>query len=195
MKRLHEPKLAPGRAYRTSDLAAWSSNPTRLAQQLVGEGRLRRLRHGLFTVPTESKWGPGSPSDEELLRALLGGADFVLTGPEYWNALGLGATALSPVRLVYNSKRSGTFELDGRRFRLRRVARPRRVTPEWYAVDLLENHLLSGASLERLEEGLVRALAEKRLSVKRLGQAAAVYGTQRTRELISRATRRSRHPE
>jgi len=185
------PKLTPGRAYRTSDLAAWSSNPTRLAKRLVREGRLKRLRHGFFTVPTEGRWGPGSPSDAELLRAFLGGDRYVLTGPEYWNALGLGATAVSPEQLVYNSKRSGTFELDGRRFRLRRVALPRRVTPEWYAVDLLENHDLGGASLQQLEAGLAHALAEKRLSARRLEAAARSHGTRGTRELVERAKRRA----
>jgi hypothetical protein len=184
--------LTPGRTYRTADLALWSANPTRLAGRLVREGRLTRLRHGLFRAPREGKWGPTAPSEEELLRALLGSGEFVFTGPEFWNALGLGATAVSPEKLVYNSKRTGVFDLDGRRFRLRRVAWPRRVTREWYAVDLLENHALSGASLEELEAGLVRALRESRLSAKRLTQAAEIYATQRTRNLVERAVVRAR---
>src|SRR3990170_8802520 len=80
--------------------------------------------HGLFVHPRRGRFGVVPPSDEELLRAFLCGAPFVLTGPDRWNALGLGTTAVFAAPLVYNTKRSGTFELGGRRFVLRRVAFP-----------------------------------------------------------------------
>ena len=47
------------------------------------------------------------------MRAFLDGGRFVFTGPERWNALGLGTTALFATPLVYNTRRSGTFELGG----------------------------------------------------------------------------------
>ena len=66
------------------------------------------------------------------MRAFLAGSPFVITGPCVWNALGLGTTAVHADTLVYNTKRSRTFELGGRSFRLRRVAfvkaRPTRAT-------------------------------------------------------------------
>jgi hypothetical protein len=55
------------------------------------------------------------------MRAFLDGGPFVFTSPERWNALGLGSTAVFAAPLVYNTKRSGAFELGGRRFVLRRV--------------------------------------------------------------------------
>lgn len=180
------PSLSPGRVYRTRDLATFGANPTRLARRLVRDGRLRQLRQGLFVAPKLSSWGEVPASDHELMTAFLSGAGFVFTGPEYWNPLGLGATAVSPERLVYNLKRSGTFDLDGRRFRLRRVAAPSKPRPEWYAVDLLENHVLSGTSLSDLETGLVSAVVAGRLDPKRLLEASERYGTQRTRELLDR---------
>jgi hypothetical protein len=47
------------------------------------------------------KFGPLPPSDDELMRAFLNAGAFVFTGPEYWNPLGLGATAMFASRLVY----------------------------------------------------------------------------------------------
>ena len=42
------------------------------------------------------------------MRAFLDGGPFVFTGPERWNALGLGTTAMFAVPL-YITKRDGTF--------------------------------------------------------------------------------------
>ncbi len=180
------PPLRPGRVVRTSDLRSRSSNPSRLARRWVAEGRLRLLRRGLYQVPEDSSWGRVPPGDAELMRAFIG-APFVLTGPLHWNALGLGSTAVSPEVLVYNGKRSGVFELSGRRFRLRRVAFPRRPSPEWYAVDLLENHALSGVDLDVLERGLVLAIRQGRLAAEALLRAAEDYGTLRILALVRRA--------
>jgi hypothetical protein len=123
----------------------------------------------------------------ELLKRFLDGTPFVLTGPERWNALNLGSTAVAPVQLVYNTKRSGDFELGGRRFRLRRVRFPTKPTPEWYAVDLLEHHAEAGVSRETLLEGLQRAAEATRLSAEKLREAAREYGTKQTQDDIEDA--------
>lgn len=121
------------------------------------------------------------------MRSFLRGGPFVFTGTTYWNALGLGSTAVSPEVLVYNTKRSGLFELAGRRFHLRRVSFPRTPTPEWYAVDLLENHDMSGVGMDVLERGLVRVVREGRLQADALLRAAETYGTLRTFVRVKRA--------
>ncbi|MFN0061924.1 MAG: hypothetical protein ACKVPX_05350, partial [Myxococcaceae bacterium] len=118
------PQLEPGRVYRTRDFLTWTANAPRLAKRLVREGRLVPLAHGLFAYPRRSRFGTVPPTDEELMRAFLEGGLFVFTGPERWNALGLGTTSVFAAPLVYNTKRSGTFELGGRPFVLRRVAFP-----------------------------------------------------------------------
>src|SRR5690606_41365283 len=71
-----------------------------------------------------------------IMEAFLEGAPHVFTGPEYWNALGLGATGLFPAYLVYHTRRTGNFVFGGHRFILRRVRVPRTQTPEGYAVGL-----------------------------------------------------------
>jgi len=127
------------------------------------------------------------------MRAFLDGGDFVFTGPERWNALGLGTTALFAVPLVYNTKRSGTFDLGGRRYVLRRVAFPSRPAPEWFVVDLFENADQAGASREDLAESLARAVARGGFDRERLSEMARRYGTRQTQALVHRAIRASAH--
>jgi hypothetical protein len=182
-----QPKLTPGRAYRTRDLRRWTANPTRLARRLVDEGKLREAAHGLYYAPKPSKFGPAPAAGEELLRAFLGGEPFLVTGPPRWNALGLGSTAMFAVTLVYNTRRTGEVVLDGRRFLLRRVYFPERATPEWFVVDLLQHHDMAGVALSELREGLVATLRLGRWDRERLREMAETYGTKATLALVDDA--------
>lgn len=121
------------------------------------------------------------------MRAFLDGGPFVFTGPDRWNALGLGTTALFAAPLVYNTKRSGAFELGGRRFILRRVAFPRRPTPEWYVVDLLEHADEVGASRDEIAASLRAALRRGAFDPERLRDAANSYGAKATQALVEDA--------
>jgi len=122
-------------------------------------------------------------------RIVVGSQEAIIagTGPERWNPLGLWTNALFSAPLVYNAKRSGTFDLGGRRFVLRRVAFPGEPTPEWYVIDLLENAGSAGASRVDLANALERAVAERKFNPERLVDAARRYGTRKTREFIERA--------
>ena len=178
-------QLKRGRVYRTKDFARWTANPARLVKRLVDEGLLLQLGHGLYTHPEQSKFGPTPPTDQELMRGFLEGTPFVFTGPDKWNALGLGSTAMFAAPLVYNTKRSGRFEFGGRAFELSRVKFPRQPTPEWFAVDLLENRDKAGVSFDVLREGLAKAVHDRRLRAVPLRDAAEAYGTRPTRDLVA----------
>lgn len=186
-----QPELEPGRAYRTRDLRRWSANPTRLARRLVQEGRLCEAAHGLYYSPVPTRFGPAPASDEELLRGFLGDSRFLVTGPPYWNALGLGSTAMFAVKLVYNQRRSGEFVLDRRRFLLRRVYFPQTPTAEWFIVDLLQHHEMAGAGISHLREGLVATLRMGRWNRERLREMAQTYGTRATCAVVEDALRES----
>ena len=121
------------------------------------------------------------------MRGFLDGSPFIFTGPDRRNSLGLGTTGLFSAPLVYNAKRSGTFDLGGRRFVLRSVAFPDKPTPEWFVIDLFENAGSAGASREDLAKALERAVAKRKFNPERLVDAARRHGTRKTREFIERA--------
>ena len=181
------PALEPRRAYRTRELSRWGANAPRLAKRLVRDGQLVRLAHRLFAHPEQGRFGAVPPTDEELVRAFLNDTPFAFTGPDRWNALGLGTTALSTERLVYNLKRTGTFSLGGRRFRLRRVAFPKTPPPERFVVDLFEHAEQAAASRGDLATALERALRADRFDRLPLREMAARYGTKRTLEQVDAA--------
>lgn len=182
------PRALPrGKVLRTADLAAWGKNTPRTAARLVKAGKLVRLRKGLFACPSPSRFGNVPPADEELLRSFVKGSPFIVTGPERWNALGLGSTSVFASPLVYNTKRSGTFELGGKRFMLRRVPFPRKPSAEWFVVDLFENVSKAGITLADASKALARAMENRRFDRERLIEMAAAYGTRRTRAAIAQA--------
>jgi hypothetical protein len=123
------------------------------------------------------------------MRAFLAGGQFVFTGPERWNALGLGSTAVFAAPLVYNTKRSGAFKLGPRRFELRRVAFPLNPPPEWFVVDLFENADQAGVPRAKLAAALTRALGRGTFKRERLRQMAERYGTKATQALVGASIR------
>jgi hypothetical protein len=140
----------------------------------------------LFYAPVQTRFGKAPPSETELLRAFLGGDPFVITGPPKWNAMGLGSTAMFASTLAYNTKRTGEFNFDGRRFVLRRVLFPENPPSEWFVVDLLQHHEMVGASLTDIENRLVATLQEGRWDQKRLQTMAAEFGTKATLARVER---------
>lgn len=180
-------EMTPGRVFRTRELTAWSTNPTRLVKRWVGEGACLRLGNGLYAVPKPTEFGPAPPASGDLLRAFLGGDPFVVTGPPIWNALRLGGTQLFALPLIYNRKRSGIFRFGGSAFRLRRVRFPYPPCPEWFAVDLLEN--LGPMCLDAMEaeRNLAARLREGALDSERLRTMSMDYGTKATQGIVRRA--------
>ncbi len=181
-----QPDIRPGRAYRTRDLRRWSANPTRLAKRLVREGKLRQAAHGFFYAPIPSRFGSAPPDESELLRAFFAGSPFIVSGPPRWNALGLGATAMFAATLVYNTRRTGEFTFDGRRYLLRRVLFPENPPPEYFVVDLIQHRDMAGVSLSDLEERLVATLKQGRWNRELLYEMAERFGTKATLALVER---------
>lgn len=184
MTQAAQPSLEPGKTYRTGDLRRYGANPTRLARRLVREGRLQQAAQGLYYAPRQSRFGQAPPPDDEILRGFLGDGPFVITGPPKWNALGLGATAMFAATLAYNTKRTGEFSFDDRRFLLRRVYFPEHPSPEWYVIDLIQHHDMAGVSLAELKERLGATLRQGKWNKTRLWAMAQQFGTKATIALV-----------
>lgn len=170
-------QLEAGRVYRTAYFGRFGSNPTRVVAALVAQGKLERLQHGLYHAPRTGAFGKVPPSEDALLKARFGDSPYLRTGPEVWNALGLGCTAVAAVPLVYNRSLTGTAELGGRRFEFRRVRFPLSPTPEYFVVDLLQNTGRAGADRGEVLDMLALAVAEGRFDPDRLHEMAQEFGT------------------
>lgn len=132
--------LRRGDVYRRSDFEQWSNAVDRHLQQLQDEGVLTKLSGGLYYYPKMTVFGAAPPEDETLVRAFLKDHRFLLTSPNLYNALGLGATQLYNQTVVYNHKRHGHFNLGGREFRfVMKPNFPASPSPEFLLVDVVNN--------------------------------------------------------
>jgi hypothetical protein len=184
----HASALNSGSVYRTADFGAFTANPARLVEELEHKGILRRLAHGLYMRVDRTKFGGvRRAEDDELLSAFLGDDNFIITGSDVWNTLGLGAKAVLASPIVYNHQRVGEIVLDGRRFLFKKCKFPRNVTAEWYVVDLIENHDTAQLGLDDAYSALIKALESQHFSAKTLVRAAVNYGSVETRRLVHKA--------
>lgn len=51
-----DPRLEPGRIYRTHELARWTTNLSRLTRRLVREKKLVRLAYGFYLCPDDRSY-------------------------------------------------------------------------------------------------------------------------------------------
>lgn len=108
---------------------------------LINAGILEKVAAGLYYKPATSRFGALPPNDKELVTRFLRDDPFLLYYWNQYNSLGLGLTQLYNRVVVYNRKRHGLFNLNGKTFDFRRPSRgfPDEITPEFLLVDLINN--------------------------------------------------------
>jgi hypothetical protein len=132
--------LQEGQVYRRNDLVKWSKSVDRHLHELMEKGVLQKLSQGVYYYPKNSAFGKTPPEEESLVRSFLKDDRFLLTSPNLYNALGVGATQLYNQRTVYNHKRHGQFKLGNRTFDFQMKHHfPEKLTPEFLLVDLAGN--------------------------------------------------------
>jgi len=135
--RLH---IKPGEVYRRSDLEYYSTAIDRHLATLTKDGTLVKLNQGLYYAPKQSKFGIVPPDDRQVVERFLKDDDFLLVSPNTFNSLGLGLTQLYNTTWVYNHKRKGEFQLNGKTFEFKlKSSFPKNITREYLLVDLLNN--------------------------------------------------------
>lgn len=178
--------LRPGQVYRRRDLSRWSNAVDRHLKQLQSDGTLQKLSGGLYYYPRQTAFGAAPADDEKLVESFLKDKRFLLTSPNAYNALGVGATQLYNETVVYNHKRHGRFALGGRTFDFRMKPHfPSSLSPEFLLVDLVNN-------LDRLAENREEILAKVRkkalgMDTQALARTARQYGGVQTRKFFADA--------
>ena len=133
-------KLRKGRVYRREDLAKYSKSIDRHLAELVEKGLLIKLSQGLYYAPKMTSFGIAPPDEDELIKAYLKGDDYLVTSPNYYNALGLGTTQLYNTKRIYNHKKHDDVKLGNRVYEFRRKPKfPKKLSNEYVIVDLLNN--------------------------------------------------------
>ena len=176
--------LREGQVYRRGELAQWSNAVDRHLMLLVKIGFMEKLSAGLYYVPQKTIFGSVPPEDELLVRTFLKEDDFLLTSPNAYNSLGVGTTQLYNVRIVYNHKRHGEFELGGRKFVFQAKHRfPKKLTQEFLLVDLVNN--IESLAEDRTEV-LKNVLAKSQtMDLTRMKHAVINYGNAKAKALFA----------
>lgn len=175
--------MRPGRVYRRSNLASVSTAIDRDLKTLVDGGQARKLAGGLYCRTGTNPFGAASPNAHALVRAFLKSNDFLLASPKDFNQLGFGPARLFVNPVVYNHRRSGDFQLGGRRFRFRIVrAYPKSPSKEYLLVDLLNHAGEFPSDAGRVIETLKSRPRE--LDRGKLAACLARYGGMRARNLL-----------
>ena len=176
--------LRPGQVYRRADLLAWSNAVDRHLGQLVTNGVLTKLAGGVYYYPKKTSFGEAPAEDEKLVEAFLMDHRFLLTSPNAYNSLGVGATQLYNETVVYNHKRHGRFKLGNRVFDFRMKPHfPKTLSKEFLLVDLVNN-------VDRLAESesvVLDGVRRKALSAdqKALRKAVRDYGGVRAKKFFT----------
>ena len=132
--------IKPGEVYRRSDLEYYSTAIDRHLATLTKDGTLIKLNQGLYYAPKQSKFGNVPPDDRQVVERFLKDDDFLLVSPNTFNSLGLGLTQLYNTTWVYNHKRKGEFQLNGKTFEFKlKSSFPKNISREYLLVDLLNN--------------------------------------------------------
>ena len=186
MSKLDELKqyLRPGKVYRRAYLKQWSTSVDRHLKQLQQDGTLRKLSGGLYYCPKKTAFGYAPPEDKELVRAFLKDDRFLLSDYNAYNSLGVGTTQLYNETIVYNHKRHGKFELNGRVFDFRvKPYIPESLSPEFLVTDLVDN-------LEKLAEDMESVLSQIKANAAlfdgdRLTTTVRAYGSVSTKKFFA----------
>lgn len=186
MAKLDELKkhLKRGKVYRRTDLAEWSKSVDRHLDILTKDGTLQKLSQGVYYFPKESAFGKTPPKEEDLVRTFLKDDRFLLTSPNAYNSLGVGATQLYNKRVVYNHKRHGEFKLGNRKFDFQiKHHFPEKLTEEFLLVDMVNN-------LDKIAEdqdSLLKNIVSKAFSMnrKKLQQSLTAYGSAKAKKMLS----------
>ena len=176
--------LRRGNVYRRADLANWSKSVDRHLSLVVKEGTLKKLSQGLYAYPKETSFGEAPPEDQQLIQSFLKDDRFLITSPNAYNGLGVGATQLYNKKIVYNHKRHGEFKIGNRVFDFKiKHHFPSKLTQEFLLVDLVNNLDTLAEEKDSLLKNIKQKVAQ--MEQGQLQHYVLKYGNMRTKKLFA----------
>ncbi len=169
--------LKSRKVYRAKELQKYSSNLSRDLKDLVDHGLLGYVGYGLYYRIEKLGELELPPEEESLLSKFLNSKDYVLRTIGDFNSLRLGTTQHTPgLTMVYNSKKSGVFELGKRTYHFKRRKFPNKNLNEFLLVDMLNNLEKVGVDREEFLTNLRRRWIDLTLDKNEVLKQAQKYG-------------------
>ena len=176
-------KLKPRFVYRRGDFTQLSSNVDRYLKKLVSQKALLKIQNGLYMCPEKTPFGLALPEENQLLKAFLKDDRFVLYDLSLFNGLGLGLTQLHNKRIVFNRKRHGEFQFNGKFYSFHRWrSAPKKLSKEFLYVEFINRFDKLAENKEKSRQLLRKQL--KKLNRKKLLQAVNNYGKESTKKKL-----------
>ena len=176
-------RLKPRATYRREDFINLSSNVDRHLKILVSQKALVKIQNGLYMCPEETPFGKALPEETQLLKTFLKDDRFVVYDLSLFNSLGLGLTQLHNKRIVFNRKRHGEFQFNGKHYSFYRWREaPKKLSKEFLYVEFLNR-------FDKLTEDNVKNKnllknQLKKLNQKKLWRAIQNYGKESTKKKL-----------
>ena len=176
-------KLKPRATYRREDFISLSSNVDRHLKTLVLEKALLKIQNGLYMCPEETPFGKALPQETQLLKSFLKDDSFVVYDLNLFNSLGLGLTQLHNKRIVFNRKRHGNFNFNGKYYYFYRWREaPKKLSKEFLYVEFLNRFDKLSEDKEKHKKLLKKQL--KKLNQKKLQRMTQAYGKESTKKKL-----------
>ena len=174
-------KLKPRTTYRREDFINLSSNVDRHLKTLISEKALVKIQNGLYMCPEETPFGKALPEETQLLKTFLKDDRFVVYDLNMFNSLDLGLTQLHNKRIVFNRKRHGEFQFNGKRYSFYRWREaPSKLSKEFLYVDFLNRFDKLAEDNVKNKKLLKRQL--RKLDQKKLQRVVKNYGKESTKK-------------
>lgn len=176
-------KLKSRVTYRRKDFTSLSSNVDRYLKKMVSEKSLMKIQNGLYMCPEETPFGKALPEETKLLKTFLKDDRFVVYDLNQFNSLGLGLTQLHNKRVVFNRKRHGKFQFNGRAYSFYRWREaPKTLSKEFLYVEFL-NRFSKLAEDDKKNENLLKKKINQ-LDKTKLQNIANKYGKESTKKKL-----------
>lgn len=178
--------MVAGQVYRAGEIDALSKDSSRYLNNLLKERLICRAGPGLYYRPRKLAGRAIPANTERVLQKFLCTDQFLVRYLSDFNKLGLGTTQHEAVTYVYNRKRSGAIELDGRKYIFVMRKLPQVQTNEYLLVDMLNNLKSLGEDSDYFLQKLATVLPNMDLKMDKLLATAEEYGKRWVRRYLKK---------